>query len=266
MKSGFSLMELLIVIGMMALLGSIAIGGYRAVVRGMEDRTAVSAASSIIRTASKRAQIDRKITAVKYWNETVADESETGNCVVQGKAVAIRWSGRITRKSGNLLIDEFGDLELSYPTNNVENASASSAERIMYFMPQYGKIESVAVKEGVQEETAPDVLLTSDGRSRDIRAFGFVAVGDASQVKVGTAYGMEFSSLTLPKGYIFGKDFSTKVDSPIRGEGVIVFDDRGEVCGGAKTLSICCLRPGEDGKLAAEEVGRTADPTKKVSD
>jgi prepilin-type N-terminal cleavage/methylation domain-containing protein len=266
MKRGFSLMELLVVIGMMALLGGISIGGYRAVVRGMEDRSAVDAASSIVRAACKRAQIDRKLTAVRYWNETVADETQTGSFVVQGRALAIRRYGRITRTTGNLLIDEFGDLERSYPTNDVDNASGTSADRVLYNLSRVNEVKWSAVADAVQDESQTDALLSRGTMPGTIPMFGFVKTGKGNATwKVGDVYGLEFASLTLPKGYIFGTEFSTDTRNPVKGEGVIVFDESGSVRSSVKRVPISALRPDESGNISAQSVGYTEDPTRKVS-
>ena len=266
MKRGFSLMELLVVIGLMALLGSISIGGYRAVVRGMEERSAVEAASSIVRAACKRAQIDRKLTAVRYWNETIAGETPTSAAVVEGRAIAIRRYGRITRVSGQSLIDEFGDLERSYPTNDVDNASGTSADRILYNMSRVNEVTWSAVADAIQDESAQDVLLSQGVSPGPIRMFGFVRTGRGNATwEVGDVYGLEFATMTLPKGFIFGTQFSTDEEDPVKGEGVIVFDESGAVRSSAKRIQISQLRPDASGNVSAQPVGYTDDPTQKVS-
>ena len=61
-KRAFTLVELLVVVGIMATLATVSIGSYFAVVRGMADRGALAAATSVISLALERARIDMQPT------------------------------------------------------------------------------------------------------------------------------------------------------------------------------------------------------------
>ena len=126
MKKGFTLVELLVVIGIMGLLGTVSVGGYRAMQRGMAERGVMDNVNNFIRAAYQRAQIDRQPTAVYFWNETLRQEDDYSAPVVIGKAVAIRRSGRITKVDGQLLYDEFADLERSYATDDGSGSGSNS--------------------------------------------------------------------------------------------------------------------------------------------
>ena len=55
-KRAFTLVELLVVVGIMATMATISIGGYFAIARGMADRGAISTATSLISLAQERAR------------------------------------------------------------------------------------------------------------------------------------------------------------------------------------------------------------------
>ena len=110
MRTGFTLIELLVVMAIMGLLGTISVGGYRAMQRGMEDRGAMQNVNQFIRSAYRRAQIDRQPVVIYFWNELLREETENAPRVVVGRAVAVRRSGRISEADGQYLCDEFGDL------------------------------------------------------------------------------------------------------------------------------------------------------------
>lgn len=265
MKRAFTLVELMVVIGIMAMLGGISVGGYRAVVRGMEERAALEAGSSIVRLAYQRALIDRRLTAIRFWNETVRSETDIDTAMVVGKAIAIRRYGRISRIEGQALVDEFGDLERSYPTNDVNNAAGTSADRVLYNLSDPQNVKWSAVADAVEQVDRPDLLLTS-GSTPQIRRFGFIKTGKGdANWKVGDVYGLEFATLTLPKGYIFEGNFSTSTEDPVREIGVMSFDEHGNVKSGSKQIEIRQLRPGDGGSLTARPVGRTEDPTQRIA-
>ena len=71
MKRAFTLLELLVVIGIMGFMGTISVGGYRAMRRGMEERGVMQNVNQFIRSAYQRAQIERQPVAVYFWNETL---------------------------------------------------------------------------------------------------------------------------------------------------------------------------------------------------
>ena len=140
-RKAFTLLELLLVMAIMGFMGTVAVGGYRAMRRGMEERSVMQNVNQFIRSAYQRAQIDRQPTAVYFWNETLRQGDDYNTEIVVGKAVAIRRYGRITRKEGNLLIDEFADLNYSYATDdstgdsnnaNGEGSGDDDAENTMY--------------------------------------------------------------------------------------------------------------------------------------
>ncbi len=137
-RGGFSLVELIVVIGLMALLSTISIGGYFAASRGMTARGVVQDTASIIRQAMQTCLIDQVPTAVLFCNRRQNRKSEDGEAY--GTAIAIKMAGRISYiansggktaagqalpVSGGLLVDEFADWNQSYPMD----ASDSKKQR-----------------------------------------------------------------------------------------------------------------------------------------
>ena len=65
---GFTLVELIVVIGLMGLLATISIGGYFAAARGMAARGVVQDTASLVRQAMQTCLIDQVPTAVLFLN------------------------------------------------------------------------------------------------------------------------------------------------------------------------------------------------------
>lgn len=133
-RRAFTLLELLVVIGIMGLLGAITTGGYRSMVRGMEERGALQEANAFVRAAYERAQTDRQPTAVYFWNELLrSEDAKAGHSlVVVGRAVAVRRQGRFTRVEngsgkGAFLVDEFADLDQVFATPTADEESKGGA-------------------------------------------------------------------------------------------------------------------------------------------
>lgn len=125
-RGGFSLVELIVVIGLMALLSTISIGGYFAASRGMTARGVVQDTASIIRQAMQTCLIDQVPTAVLFCNRRQNTKAKDGEAY--GTAIAIKMAGRISyiattgcktaygeSVGGGLLVDEFADWNQSYP-------------------------------------------------------------------------------------------------------------------------------------------------------
>ena len=222
MKKGFTLVELLAVIGLMGLMGAIAIGGYSAVVRGMSDRAALDAAKGIIDAARQRANLDRKKTYVYLFDEVVKVDSEMSAGIVNGVAIAVRPVGRVSAVVGDLICDEFGDLANTYASLSAEEGSsdsemeASASTMKLYSIPQK---DFALVKEGVfktpvqvnrtletpdgdSDETATGVS-GEDWVNRGFYYYGFKRVGGGATFSAGDEYGQEFAVARLPPGYTF---------------------------------------------------------------
>lgn len=222
MKKGFTLVELLAVIGLMGLMGAIAIGGYSAVVRGMSDRAALDAAKGIIDAARQRANLDRKKTYVYLFDEVVKVDSEMSAGIVNGVAIAVRPVGRVSAVVGDLICDEFGDLANTYASLSAEEGSsdsemeASASTMKLYSIPQK---DFALVKEGVFKTSVQvnRTLETPDGDSdetatgvsgedwvnRGFYYYGFKRVGGGATFSAGDEYGQEFAVARLPPGYTF---------------------------------------------------------------
>jgi prepilin-type N-terminal cleavage/methylation domain-containing protein len=118
-RAAFTLVELLVVIGLMAVLATISVTGYSAASRGMSDRGAIQTVLATLRVAQQTCQIDRVPTKVLFFNQRLTeDTSEDDATLYQGTMIAIKQAGRITLPPGevnNLLIDEFADWHQSYP-------------------------------------------------------------------------------------------------------------------------------------------------------
>lgn len=155
---GFTLIELIVVIGLMALLSTISIGGYFAASRGMAARGVMQDTASIIRQAMQVCLIDQVPTAVLFSNRRQNKKEEGGEAY--GSAVAIKMAGRISYiatsgktstgqslpVSGGLLIDEFADWNQSYPMDASDSGKQRAVRLYQMSSPQGHKL-----KQGVKQ-------------------------------------------------------------------------------------------------------------------
>ena len=74
-RAAFTLVELLVVIGIMAVLATISIAGYNAASRGMSDRGVIQATASILQIAKQTCELDRVPTKVLFLNRRFASGS-----------------------------------------------------------------------------------------------------------------------------------------------------------------------------------------------
>lgn len=223
MRKGFTLVELLAVMGLMGLMAAMAIGGYSAVVRGMSDRAALDAAKSLADTAWQRALMDGKRTQIYLFDEVLKTDTEMSAGVVNGVAIAVRPVGRISARVGSVYCDEFGDLERSYGT--VESSSDSGSRRTnrsnmrIYNIAQK---DYAIVKEYVVKTEADGRILATvqngDSYNEEWQVMTFTAYGfevddevnesggGKATFEAGQEYGKEFSVTRLPAGYTFSQN------------------------------------------------------------
>ena len=285
MRKAFTLVELLVVVGIMGLLGTVSVGGYRAMQRGMADKGVMENVNSLVRAAYQRAQIDRQPTAIYFWNETIRESSDTENEIVVGKAVAIRRYGRITQVRSPYLYDEFADLHLTYQTDDEEDGNSDDNTMFLYPIDNLADIESSAalrrstVSGKVFRRTMTPLYLSTENGTMEgssgngeIETYAFQLVDEGGvQWKAGMAYGFEFARIELPHNYIFGSSYSTTSKDPVREAGTMVFDvgynSGNGVQGGLgsrTSITVSNLRPGQSGSLSAQTVGQSDNPTQDL--
>ena len=283
MKRAFTLVELLVVIGIMGFMGTVSVGGYRAMRRGMEERGVVQNVNQFIRSAYQRAQIERQPVAVYFWNETLRGSGDMANVVVVGKAIAVRRTSRITAVIGKYLYDEFGDLSFSrliLDTDNddetTDSDQASDDRTSLYKIngnegakAQRSEISSVTVRKKIS-----DPLVMEGASMQDFYAYAF-SLADANGVswKPGDAYGFQFAEITLPHGFAFGSSFSRSTSNPVSGETAMMFTPGGNSGSGATggingkaTIDVCSLRPDKSGNVVASKVASTQNPTESLKE
>jgi type II secretory pathway pseudopilin PulG len=262
--------ELLVVMGLMGALATISTSGYYAVVRGMEERGALSAATGVIRAAQQRARIDRVPTAIYFYNELVEAESSDEFAKAQGVAVAVRMGGRISWVSGARLYDEFADLGAIYgvpdPENPRDDSQISTVSGMrLYKMANlnankldYTLVGSQVVLGGSQEQHF--IGWAQSDRERELPMYAFVKHKDDdgnAQWKTGDAYALEFATVRLPVGYVFGNQYPTTVGEPIKSIKTVTFDPEktGETL--EFTVDVYSVRPGKGGTPELQKVGTT---------
>ena len=241
-KAAFTLVELMVVVGLMAMLGTVSVTGYFAAVRGMADRAAVQDTVSIIRQAMQVCLIDQTPTAVLFYNRQTRTEgqdvsSEEAKASSSGTAIAIKMAGRISYIDGEVLVDEFADWNQSYPVTTSGNKNSKDVGIPFYRMADldrevgkgiencrayvYSAVEPVnlgneyMIAYGGQVNTFCEEY---DKRPQDNQKFSGTTYGNGnnqrwghrikqwsgSSWKVGDAYGVEIAALQLPKRYVYG--------------------------------------------------------------
>ena len=257
MRRAFTLMELMVVVGIMAFLGLAATNGYNALQRGIAERSAVDAASALLKAAKERAMVDRVPTAVFCYNRMIREATDDENAVVVGEAVAIRRAGRITRVQGKYLYDEFGDLDRSYDRltanrqsdlqnrkgmrlwrfddkemNQMQYSVVADAvlddddvpgESFMKWGNQLDDDSSDSAQNGLNSEIRSEI----DGGNWKIRACAFYNLSKSDHEppswQVGNGYGFEFQKLRLPNGFIFRNAVPSRVGDILQA-GAFLFD------------------------------------------
>lgn len=274
MKKGFTLLELLIVVGIMSMLGTISVNGYRAVVRGMEERSAISSTSAFLRAARQRAQIDNKPICIFWWNEMLKAETEDEPAIIVGKAIAVQQVGRISGTDGDLLIDEFSDLDAGYEvapdgTNpdtrmNMRLYNISSTECDYALVSTqvaelfYEDDRSSYLKSDPNERKLKSESSSSGLSEEGVRVFAFKKLGGSASFEAGDAYGMEFANITLPHGYLFGSQAPTSMSQPISGRDKKLYSKPKTTDKSVFNIEIFSLRP-DKGKLTSKSVGSAKD-------
>ena len=289
MRRAFTLLELLVVMSIMGIMATASAVSYRTMRRGLEESSVVRNASQFVHLAYQRSQIDRVPVNLYFWNETssIEDETKGTKTVVAGRAVAVRRNGRLSAVDGQKLVDEYGDLQVYAATDEEgdidENSSKYQNDVTMYLYKVNGN-ESTFQRSKVSQTTAPypitDVKMMSDieqtsesgGTGGDASALGSSTVknddkkilayafyvqnnGGVTWYK-GDAYGLEFADFGLPNNYIFGNNYSTSVDNPVREVKVINFDPLSGSASGK--VAIGALRPNSQGELTVKSLGETA--------
>ena len=277
MKRAFTLIELLVVVAIMGLLGTVSVGGYRAMQRGMEERGVMQNVNEFMKVAYQRAQIDRAPVAVYFWNETLREETDNATLIVVGKAVAVRRAGRISGVTGNYLRDEFGDLRYSRLTldeDEDEEREGVSGDDGVYLYQINGSADGAERKRSIiaqstQSKPVNQELALGQG-SVEIDAYAYELL-DRNGVTwaVGDGYGFEFAEIQLPKNFIFGTNYRTDTASPVQDVQKSFFtpgqvrEGSGATAGSGssgRTIQVCCLRPNASGEIAAQPVDTSDDP------
>ena len=227
MRKAFTLLELLVVMGIMGALAAMSVSSYRALTRGMEDRSAVVAAQSFLDLAVQRAEIDHTPVVIYLYDELLQKESSDGTSEQAGRGIAyaIRPSGRVTGLStadgDDLILDEFSDLDQIYVSEESmeddSKAQSSNSVRSKFYLLKgdgdYFEAAPMVVTRNLSETyivTGQDSSESSSGGSKTIRVPAFRKLGGKTP-NVGDVYGSEFAVRTLPNGYFFGQSPPTSV-------------------------------------------------------
>ncbi len=275
---GFTLVELIVVVGLMGLLATISIGGYFAASRGMAARGVVQNTASLIRQAMQTCLIDQVPTAVLFLNRRTNTKAEGGEAY--GTAIAVKMVGRISHVArggcftsqgnslsvggGTLLIDEFADWNQSYSVDASDKQEQRSIRLYRMFSGEDGMVSlgrgfkncsslmcawvgykafdtdymiasGCAIedwcknndKEYQDNQNSSDIGYQNGNNYRWGLPFHPKNNGlNASDWKIGDAYGVEIASLELPKNYIYGSTVPNDAEFVPAGSpssGVLVF-------------------------------------------
>ena len=244
MKAAFTLVELMVVIGLMALLGTVSVTGYFAAARGMAERAARQDTVALIRQAMQVCLIDQTPTAVLFFNRQTKlesnskDKASSGNeakASGAGVAIAVKMAGRISYRKGDLIVDEFADWNQSCP---VTTSSSGNDVGIPFY--RMSDLDG-QVKQGIDKcrsyvSTAVEpvdfnneyMIAYGDQvqrfcddfkkRPQDNKRFSGTTYNNGNNQRwghrikqangitwnAGDAYGVEIGKLELPKGFLYG--------------------------------------------------------------
>ena len=270
-RQGFTLLELLMVVAVMGLLGTVATAGYYAAVTSMEVRGAKESVASLIQSAQQRAATDHTPTGVYFYNQLLREGSVSHNAVVVGVAVAVRAGGRVScvvDRGGKYLVDEFSDLDRGHkvyrqgmsPQDRSDLDSRSSATRLYRIDTASQRIDVSEVYDFVVErigniDTCDETFAASGGETNMFSCAYQIAKGTSNKAdslwRAGDLYGYEIAVLQLPHNMIFGTTIPTSLNSLVTEEPVkpIFFKTNGRPKGSTTVDMATCRTTGANGAL-----------------
>lgn len=273
-RRGFTLLELLVVMAIMGMMATASITSYRTMRQGMEESAVMRNASQFVRLAYQRTKIDRVPVNVYFWNETTQEETDSSQLSVCGRAVAVRKLGRVSAKEGQVLLDEFGDLEVFGCRDDEGNLDAGSSayqnDSGTWLYRVNGDEQTfqrtlVSRFTVAHETTGIQMISYPDSEEKSITVYGYyILPGDRGGIdwKKGDAYGLEFGDFSLPNRYIFGNTFSSSASNPNQEVKVMNFNPLGSGDGGGQTIEISSLRPNAQGVPEAKRLDKTVAPNR----
>jgi len=293
-RAAFTLVELLVVIGLMAMLATISVVGYNAASRGMADRGAVQNVVSTLRIAQQACQIDRVPTKVLFFNQRLTEDSDEESATLyQGTAIAIKQAGRITIAPSdvkNLLVDEFADWHQSYPKTGSadapgmrlyrmrstdEGAGIDQCSTLVQPFVTYYALDDYMIQSGmtIREWCKAHRREASDNRPQNatesyvdngnnyVWGFAESSVGtgggslSVSSWKAGDPYGIEIARLDLPKGYIFGTSAPSGKGLVAASVKEVSFDPDDATPTLSASVPVSAMRPAIGGAYSPKTVG-----------
>lgn len=264
-QSGFTLLELLTVIAIMALLSTLAVTSYFGAIRGMTRRSAVKHLVNTLTLAKQQAALQGTHISVLIYNE-LNGRDDSGNDKYIPSYVIVQQIGRVTQANGGKIYDEFTALDAYFGFEDQENKLRSDGK--------YNSFRLYNLTEGVFTQVYPKVLRGTynlplvtipngnDENQNDktfitkpVRSYAFVVNttvnssvnGDPGNWDVGDRYGIEISPPnSLPRNFTF-----TKINEQNTGRICVTFFPDGS-CDRSETISI------------AEQIGASEGSWKKT--
>lgn len=230
LRKAFTLVELLVSMGIMGMLATVASAGYYAATRSMAVRGVQDATASTIRMAKQRAASTQTRTAVFFRNELLRGGSSYNNEAMRGVVCAVRASGRFSgvREKGTYLVDEFNDFNQSYSVAKNSSDFGTDTMRI-YRLPRNPReapkgtdntlvytrvgdvVSAIAGAEYRESLLATSRTAGASETKEPIHAFAFKKASGGKNLDwaPGDVYAIEISVIELPVGYIFGSKLPT---------------------------------------------------------
>lgn len=260
MRRGFTILELLLAMGIMGMLAVAAAAGYGAMNRGISDRSACTIASSFLRMAQEQASVFRMPTAVYCYNVCLQDANPDVDqpAVVVGVMTGVRRGGRITYLTGSgtgqLLYDEFGDLGTCYgKSDDLEYFDGQTVGQRLFHFNGSGEttMRYSIVSDDVYENPSPPALTVFSGGvpggQTNLLQSAFYNLGKSKfepNWKVGDGYGLMFGEVQLPVGYIFGRNIPSRAGEVTTGKTFVFQPDSSS----SDSIPIYSTQPNDRGR------------------
>ena len=212
-RSGFTLLELVAVIGIIAIMAVVVVGGFNGIVRAISRDTGASAIRRALNLARQQACVDGEdvyvwVTGLDSYvivrrAGTISDRNSNSRSFEWGNDKSL---DNLGNGKALWIFDEYADLASA--GINISFDDSYDEESVRYVFDQY---TGILVFDMTDEAMANVIVPPMFAPEADAWVFG-VNSGDAgSAFKVGSDYGwLVLPVQYLPKGYVFDGTFNSE--------------------------------------------------------